>query len=214
MELKVEKREEKGKSLKKLRTKGYVPAVLYGPEIKENIILKVAKKEFRQAYKEAGKSSVINLKLGKETRDVFIHNVSLDPLSGEVIHIDFYQPIKGKETEIEVPLVFEGIEDVQKRTGGNLVKEMQSLEIKGMISDLPKEIVVDLSKLEKIGDKIIISDLGISDKLKVEKKEDDVVAIVVAQSAEKESEETATGEEEKEAESSDVNKSEEKSEQK
>ena len=111
-------------------------------------------------------------------------------------HIDFYLPTKGKETEIDVPLVFEGIEDIQKKTGGNLVKEIQFIEVKGMIDKLPKEIKVNLSLLEKIGDRIFVKDLNIPEGVKILKDKEDVVAVIVGQAKEEiEEEETSKKEE-------------------
>ena len=185
MELTAEKREETGKKAGKIRENGFIPAVLYGPGIK-NINLKVKMKSFSQAYKEAGKSSVVSLTIGKEKYDVFVHSLDFDPLTDEVIHIDFYLPPKGKETEIEVPLAFRGAEDIQKKTGGNLIKEIQSVEVKGMVDKLPKEIRVDLSKLEKIGDKITVGDLVVPKEIKILKESEDVVALIVSQGKEEE----------------------------
>ena len=97
--LKAQKRGTVGKKVKKLRQKNILPAVLYGPKIK-NLSLQINSKEFENIYKEAGESSLISLEIDPSTGSgqvkkfpVLIHEVKKDPIIGNPIHIDFYQPI-------------------------------------------------------------------------------------------------------------------------
>src|SRR3989338_8153968 len=110
LELKAKIRKITGKKVKNLRIAGMIPAVLYGPKIKNNVSLEVDLKEFEKAFKEAGESSLISLKIGgqKENALVLVHSLERDPLNEKPIHIDFYQPDLTKEIEANVPLVFEG----------------------------------------------------------------------------------------------------------
>ncbi len=179
--LKVEKREEKGRKTNKLRKQGFLPAILYGEGVKKNILLKVEKNLFKKALSEAGTSSLITLDLaggGKETYNVLIHSYSTDPLSGEIIHIDFFKPSAKKETIVEVPLVFEGEAPAVKDKGGVLLKEIHSIEIKGLIYNLPKEIKVDLTSLKELGDRIKVEDLGIPENVSVMRDKEDIIALV------------------------------------
>jgi len=77
-------------------------------------------------------------------------------------------------------LVFEGEEEVQKKSSGNLIKEIQAVEVKGLPQDLPKEIKVNLASLQNIGDKILIKDLKTSQNIKILKDPEEIVAVVVA----------------------------------
>ena len=91
IQLSAKKREVLGKKVQALRGEGLIPAVLYGPG-SEAAVLTVFKKEFDTVYKEAGESSLVSLEVGKETTPVLIRDVQRHPLSGDPIHVDFYQP--------------------------------------------------------------------------------------------------------------------------
>jgi large subunit ribosomal protein L25 len=188
--LKAQKRDKKT-SLKKIRKEGYVPGVLYGPNL-ENILVKVEEKEFKKIFKEVGESTLVNLQiedLGKSF-NVLIHDFQKDPISGKILHIDFYLPGEKSKVKVNVPIVFEGESKAVKEKGGVLIKEIQEIEISGPVNLLPKEIKVDLSKLEEIGDKILVKDLILPRGIKILKNPEEIVANVISQ--EKEEIETKT----------------------
>jgi len=86
-------RELKGRQTEELRREGMIPAVLYGPGI-ANKNLSVASKDFANLFRQAGKSSLVGLRVENEARNfmVLINDLNVDPVSGKTIHIDFYQP--------------------------------------------------------------------------------------------------------------------------
>lgn len=179
MVLKAKIREKFGRKTKSLRKKGVLPAILYGTEI-DNIPIEVDEKEFEKVYQEAGGSSLIPLQVDGKKYQVLIHDFNKDPLRGKLLHVDFYCPSTKKEVTAEVSLVFEGEEEFQKKLSGNLIKEIQEVFVKGLPQDLPKEIKVNLATLGNIGDKILIKDLKTSEKVKILKDPEEVVAVVVA----------------------------------
>ena len=177
--LKAKIRENFGRKTKSLRKKGVLPAILYGIGI-DNLPIEVDEKEFEEVYKEAGGSSLISLEVDDKKYQVLIHGFDKDPLRGKILHVDFYHPSSYKEVTAEVSLVFEGEEEIQKSLSGNLIKEIQAVEVKGLPQDLPKEIKVDLTSLGDVGDKILIKDLKTSKNVKILKNPEEVVAVVVA----------------------------------
>ena len=109
IELKVKIRDKFGKKTNSLREQGILPAVLYGEGVK-NLPLSVAEKEFEKIYQEAGESSLVTLNIDAKPAkkiQVLIHDVTVDPISGKFLHVDFYHPSAQKEIEAEIPLVFE-----------------------------------------------------------------------------------------------------------
>ena len=179
LNLSVQIRNEKGKKVRGLRTRGILPAVLYGPGIK-NLNLEVEEKEFEAAYKKAGSSSLISLNLKDQGKKflVLIHSVQYDPLSGRPIHIDFYQPKLEEEVEAAVPLVFKGEAPAVKNLQGTLVKEISELEVKAKPQQLPRQIEVDISSLKTFEDSIKISDLRVPEGVKILKEGEEIVALV------------------------------------
>lgn len=177
--IKVKKRTKEEKP-KKIRKEGQIPAVLYGPEV-GNILLKLDLKDFKEVYKSAGETTLISLEFddGKKY-EALIHDWDTDPITGEFIHVDFFQPSLKEETEVEVPLKFVGESPAVKNFGGILVKEMTEIEVRGLPQNLPHEIEVDISKLKNIDDEIKVSDLKVPEGIKILRGGEEVVALVVA----------------------------------
>ena len=175
--IKVKKREILGKKVKNLRQKGVLPAVLYGPKIK-NLSLEVDFKEFENIYKETGESSLVSLEVGDKKFPVLIHEVKKDPLTGKLIHVDFYQPILTEEVEVTVPIVFEGEAPAVKEFGGTLVREISEIEVKALPQNLPHEIIVNIENLKTLEDEILVKDLKLPEGAKVQREPDEIVAVV------------------------------------
>lgn len=178
LQIKAKIRNIFGKKVNLLRKKGKLPVVLYGPKI-GNFPLEISIKEFEKVFKEAGESSLVEVKIDDKKYEVVIHDLTKDPLKGNILHIDFYCPSSDKKITASVPLIFEGEEIIQKILSGNLIKEFQFLEIKCLSKNLIKEIRVDLTVLKNIGDKIQVKDLKISNEVEFLKKPEETVAVIV-----------------------------------
>ena len=171
-------RELKGRKTEELRREGMIPAVLYGPGI-ENKDLTVTGKEFANLFRQAGKSSLVGLRVENEAKNfmVLINDLSVDPVSGKTIHIDFYQPDLKKEIEADVPLVFVGESPAVKDLGGTLIKNFDEIAVKALPADLPREIKVDISVLKNFDDAIAVKDLTVAGKVELLKNPEEIVAL-------------------------------------
>jgi len=151
-----------GRKTKRLRKTGFIPAVLYGPETKP-VNLQVNYKDFAKIYQEAGESSLIELAIGGESRRrvALITEVQRDPISDEIVHVDFFAPKLTEKIEAKVPLIFEGEAPAVKEFGGTLVRNIQEIELKALPQNLPREIRVPLDGLKSFEDRIRIKDLVI-----------------------------------------------------
>lgn len=180
LETTAQLRKEGGRKTKKLRKKGVLPAVIYGPKIKP-VSLEVENKIFEKIYREAKGSSLISLKIEgkKEKYLVLIHDFQKDPLTGKFIHVDFYQPSLKEKIEIKIPLVFEGESEAVKSLGGTLIKNIAELEVKALPENLPHEIKVNIGKLKTFEDHIKISDLEIPKNVEILKNLGEIIASVV-----------------------------------
>jgi len=178
----IAKVREENKKAKHLRRSEEVPAVLYGKGVK-NLHLSLNLKEFSKIYKDAGEATILDLEIDnkgkKEDKNILIHEVSLDPVSGDIIHTDLYQVDMKKEVTAHVPLAFEGLSEAVK-LGGILIRNMHEIEVTALPKDLPSKITVDISKLATMDDVITIADLNIAEGVKIELHKEDVVASVSA----------------------------------
>ena len=184
-DIQATKREIFGKSVKTLRHDGIIPAELYGNKM-ENIHLSVPVKEFSKVYKEAGESSIVNLVLDNKKYPVLIHDVSIDTMSNEYAHVDFYAVKMDEKIKTAIPLSFIG-ESPAIKVGGVLVKSMKELEIEALPGDLPQHIEVDLSKLAEIHSSIHVKDLDVdTKKIKIFIDQEAVVATIIEMAKEEE----------------------------
>lgn len=128
---------------------------------------------------------------------VLIRDVQIHPVSGNFIHIDFYQLPLDQEIEISVPVLSEGVAPAVKEQGGILVHNLHEINIKALPIELIHEIKVDLSGLENIGDSILVKDLKTSQKIEVLADEEEMVFTIEEPREEEveEVEETETEEE-------------------
>lgn len=166
-----------GKKAAKLRQKGILPAVLYGPKVK-SLPLEVNLKEFKKVYLEAGESSLVSLEADGKKFLVLIHEIKRDPLTEKFHHVDFYQPDLEKEVEAKVPITFEGEAPAVKELGGTFVRLSSEVEVKALPQKLPKEIKVDVSNLKTFEDRILIKDLLLPEGVKLLKEPDEIVVYV------------------------------------
>jgi large subunit ribosomal protein L25 len=176
MELAISKRDIKTKP-KSLRSKGLLPAVVYGRE-EESTPITVDRKQFDKVLHAAGESSVITLKGLGEDKDALIHEVDLDPVTGTAVHADFYAIAKGQTVTVAIPFEFDGESPAVKDKGGILVKVMHELEVECQPKDLPKVFHIDISKLVELDSQIKIKDLGIGSNLKISLDSDEVIAMI------------------------------------
>ena len=166
-------------NLDALREQGFLPAVLYGNKI-ENLSLILDKREFEKIYKQASGSVLISLAVGDKKFSVLVHSLQKRALSGDFIHIDFYQPSLTEETIAKIQLEFIGIAPAEKDLGGTIVKDIQELEVKALPQNLPSKIEIDISGLETFDDNILVKDIKISENVKIVKEPEEVVVSVSA----------------------------------
>ncbi len=178
--LSSELRKKVKKGTKSLRKEKSIPAVLYGPEIKENLNLKVQLKDFESVLKKAGESSLVSLKVKdkKEEVLVLIHDVQYGPLSGKPTHVDFYQPLLKEETEVTVPIVLEGIAPAVKNMEGTLVQNISEIEVKALPQKLPQDVKVNIKKLETFDDVILVGDLEVPEGVKILRDPEEILISV------------------------------------
>lgn len=194
MELKVQTRNISKEKAETLRDGGFIPAELYGHGIK-NLHLTLSAKEFQKVFKEAGESTVVNLKTeDNQTLPVMIHDIETDAISDKILHVDFYQVKMSEKIRVHVPIEFIGEAPAVKTFGGILVKTLQEIEVEALPQDLPHRIQIELASLDEIGKNISVKDLKLSDKVKIFLGPETIIATVVEAKVEEVAEEAAPAE--------------------
>lgn len=187
---------------KTVRQEGKIPAVLYG-KAKETKNVAIDKQAFRKAYKVAGKATLMDVTLDKETIPSLVHLIDLHPVSGDPMHVDFHAVNMDEPVHAVVPVKTTGVSDAVKLLGGVLTTMTTEVEIKCLPKDLLSSVTVDLSALKTFHDHITVGDITFPEAITVLTPADMTVASVIAprlgNDAEEEAEEGETEEATEEA---------------
>jgi len=186
LEISAQSRTALGKLNKKLRETGMIPAVLYGPAFAKasagkqtTMPLQVSAKEFQKVFKAAGESTLVNLVVeGAGQHKVLIHDVAKHYMKNEPIHVDFYEVDLTKKIHAKIPLEFVGIAPAVKESGGILIKTLSEIEVEALPSDLPHSFEISIETLKIFTDHIRVSDIKVSDKVKILTHAEDIIVSV------------------------------------
>lgn len=161
LSLQADERKILGKKVKQLRRDGKLPAHVFGKGV-EGEIVSVEAKEFLKTFHSAGETGLIDLKIGTEkVRPVLIREVQYDPVSGDLIHVDFYQVNLTEKVKVPVPLVLIGEQPESVHLGETIVLQtLNEVEVEALPTDLVEKIEVDISVLKAIDDAITVAQLN------------------------------------------------------
>lgn len=175
--LKSNIREIVGRKVKKYRKKGLIPAVVYGNKITPQSIW-VNNLDLKKTFSRSGENTIIRLEIDdKNAVNVLIHDTQINPMTGDFYHVDFFQVRMEEKIEADIPLEFIGESPAVKELGGVLVKNIGEIRVSCLPADLPHSIEINFEMLKTFDDHIKISDLKVSDKVKIF---DDREAIIVS----------------------------------
>ena len=197
--LKAAKRETKTKGeLNILRSKGFIPAVLYGGKT-PNLKLSIEEKFVKDVLKsENFLSTVFDIDIDGKKERVIPRDVTYHVTSEQPTHIDFMRVVKGSKIVLEIPVKFKNNEDCTGlKKGGVLNIVRRKIELKCEAESIPEDIVVDLGGLD-IGASIRISAVNLPQNTELTITERDFVVATIAaptivKEPEKPAEETSEG---------------------
>jgi large subunit ribosomal protein L25 len=197
--LKVEERVIFGKKVARLRRQGVTPANIYGHGLDSKAI-QVPTPELVRLLKETSRNAIIDLSVGGEpaTRPVMIRSVQRDPVTHEILHVDFYQVSLKEKMRAEVPVHLVGESPAVKDLGGILLQEVETLTVRALPTDIPAAIEVDVSGLTELEQSLHVGQLPRNDRYEI-LADPDVVLVKVAAPRLAEEVEEAPVEEEVEA---------------
>jgi large subunit ribosomal protein L25 len=148
------------RNARRLRTSGFIPAVIYGHEV-SSLPIEVNAKDFRTAMSgEQGLNSLIDLEADGKKFLVMAREIQRHPVRGTVSHIDFQVIDPTKPVIAEVPLHLIGDAVEVRHADWEVDQQMFSLEIETRPDQIPTHIDVDISEL-KVGSSIRIEDIAL-----------------------------------------------------
>jgi large subunit ribosomal protein L25 len=175
----IRKEQKKGPA-RRLREKGFVPAVFYGRSA-ENILLAIKNDELIKLHKDKKDHAFIKLiiddgKAKKMEKLSLIKELQVQPLTGKLYHADFYEVDVKRKITMEVSLRFVG-KAVGVEMGGELQHLRREVKVSCLPLDLPDHIDVDVANLN-IGDSVKIRDLKVAEGVTILDRPDTSVASV------------------------------------
>lgn len=175
--LKIDLREKVGKEYaKKLRFKGKVPGILYGPDL-EPLPIEADAKEVARIIK-TGENLIFKADSGKKKFDVLLKDFQIDPVKRNILHFDLYSVSADKPVKVKVPVVLVG-KAVGVEKGGFLDFAFRELELECLPKFIPENVQVDVSSLD-IGDSIKAGDLKFAEGIRILTEPETVIAFVEA----------------------------------
>jgi large subunit ribosomal protein L25 len=134
--------------VKKLRTAGRIPAVIYGGQAKPENLEVVAKELEDLIHHSLSENILIDLAVDKSKRLALLQEVQHHPLHGQVLHVDFHEVSPTEKVTIMVPVETEGEAAGVKNGGGVLEHVLFKIKVRALPKDLPEQILIDVTSLE------------------------------------------------------------------
>lgn len=157
MALAVQKRDASIKA-KHLREEGKLVGIMYGHNVESTPVV-ADYQEFRKAFRQTGKALVMELELDGKTISTLVHAIEFEPISGNYEHVDFLVVNENEKIHAFVPLRLDGLAPAVKNLSAILATPIKQIEVACYPKDLLKEIVVDVTSLEKFHRSIHVKDL-------------------------------------------------------
>lgn len=178
--LEVHRREDTGKNAnRRLRAAGQVPAVLYGGG-KEPVSIQIQRRALLDLLRHgSGENTIFLLKLagGDSQRHAMIREIETDPVTNQVLHLDFQRVEMSKKLRVEVPIELTGTAYGVKTEGGVLDFVTREVEVECLPADIPAHLTFDVTGLH-IGDHVEASALTLPKGVELVTEGDRVIASV------------------------------------
>jgi large subunit ribosomal protein L25 len=161
LEIQADAREAGSKQkARRLRRAGKIPGILYGPKT-QAVALEIDRKDFSSRVAGLEGSHLVRLKSASTAlagKVALVKEVQYHPITGEVVHTDFYEVDLTATIQVHVPLHFVGKAAGVVR-GGILQPVVREIEVECLPLDIPEFFNVEVSELD-IGDSVHIEDLA------------------------------------------------------
>ncbi|MEA2690646.1 MAG: large subunit ribosomal protein [Acidobacteriota bacterium] len=157
----VEKRTETGTNAnRRLRQSGKIPAVVYGGG-KDTVPIQLDRKTLLDMMKSGqNENAIFLLKLADsgQERHAMIHDMQINPLTRQVIHIDFQRIVMDQKVRIQVPVELVGTAFGVKTEGGMIDFVHREVALECLPGDIPQHIELDVTDLH-VGQHVEAKDL-------------------------------------------------------
>lgn len=149
-----------GKKVKTLRTRGLLPATVYGKTSKP-VSLSMRASDFQKVYSDAGETGLIELTIDGHVHPVLIHTVQRHPVTRTTLHVEFHEVDLKVKVHADIPVECFGEPQAVKDKVGVLLTLIDHIEVEALPTNLPEKITIDITHLSAIDEQVTVQDLVI-----------------------------------------------------
>lgn len=186
MTIEVEQRKKTGtNSNRRLRASGQIPAVVYGAG-KDSVPIHVDRKRLVEMLRRSGGDNAIfllQLSGGGDERHAMIREMQLDPITREILHLDFQHVLMTEKVRIQVAVELSGVAYGVKVDGGVLDFSHREVHVECLPGDIPKVLVLDVNDLH-LGQHLTAGDLKLPEGVELLDEPERVLVSVMHAKAE------------------------------
>lgn len=178
--LDVAPRETLGKKVRQMRRRGVTPANVYGHRVDSRAV-QAETLLLTGLLRQSSRNAIIDLAVEGEPRPrtVVVRDVQRDPVSDQILHVDFFQVSMTERMRTDVPVVLVGTAPAVGTHGGVLLQTLDSIAVEALPGDIPPQFDVNVSGLMELEQSVHVRDLAIdSEKVTLHTDVDVVLARV------------------------------------
>jgi large subunit ribosomal protein L25 len=178
-----ERKEFRHSALKKIRTSGNIPAIIYGNKVDNKPVI-ISSADLTKTIRQVGRNGVISLDVEGSKQDVILTEYQEDSFKKQILHVDFLAIDKSSKINVDVRLVLVG-EAAGVKDGGVLQQPIHQISITSTPDNIPQQIEVDIANLQ-VGETVTMGDIPSGGGFIINHEDDEVVASILPPKQEEE----------------------------
>ncbi len=166
-----------GKSaVKDYRRQGLIPAIVYGKDI-DSTPISLEPTEVKKILVK-GMGHLHRLKVEGAGLDdaVMVQSIDRNPVTGQIVHMDFHKISLTETLKIEIPIVLLGEKQITNQ-GLILERQLREITVECLPKDIPDEFVVNVAEMEH-GETLLAGDLEMPEDVTMVTDPEEVIAVV------------------------------------
>ena len=183
--LKATKRDVTGKQVRAMRRDGKLPAVIYGRRT-EPISISLDAHNASLILGRLTSSSLVTIELDGTEYSTLVREKQRDYIKNRLLHVDFMAVSLDEKITASVRLNYIGVSVAVKDYNAVLVHNLDELQVECLPGDLPQQIDLDISVLDRPGESIRVKDVSVSDKVRILDDPETTVAVATFAKVEEE----------------------------
>lgn len=180
-ELKASPRAVLGKKVAQLRRTGVTPANIFGNKIASTAV-QTDTVELTHLLRASSRNAIISMTVDGEaaSRTVVVRDLKRNAVTGQLLHVDFYQVSMTEKMRADVPVVLVGTSDAVTTLGGVLLQMAEKIAVEALPADIPVQFEIDVTRITELDGALHVRDLDIDETKVTLHTELDVVLARVA----------------------------------